>query len=199
MRTCEKCKADNPWGPRCVRCSLSEGVPIEWPVLGTSPTLSQQCRAVRNSVVQRQRRRRCSRLARCRCMPAGASCRFARARRDCRPASRAPRRPRPERGSRSRCRAAAPRRRNARARRSAPALVTTDINAVTASGAPSYTSGVHTWNGTELSLNAMPTKNSPLPSSKSRLVSYGERRERDRTARAEQQRHAEEQKARCHR
>src|ERR1700722_882506 len=46
---------------------------------------------------------------------------------------------------------------------SVPALVTTDMNAVTGSGAPSYTSGVQAWNGTRLSLNASPTRNSPAP------------------------------------
>ena len=50
---------------------------------------------------------------------------------------------------------------------SVPALVTTDMNAVIGSGAPSYTSGVQAWNGTRLSLNARPTRNSPAPSASS--------------------------------
>src|ERR1700685_3450985 len=37
------------------------------------------------------------------------------------------------------------------------------MKAVTGSGAPSYTSGVQAWNGTRLSLNARPTRNSPAP------------------------------------
>src|ERR1700733_3533707 len=50
---------------------------------------------------------------------------------------------------------------------SVPAFVATDMNAVTGSGAPSYTSGVHSWKGTMLSLNASPTMNSPAPSASS--------------------------------
>src|ERR1700682_5146408 len=41
------------------------------------------------------------------------------------------------------------------------------MNAVTGSGAPSYTSGAQAWNGTRLSLNASPTMNSPAPSASS--------------------------------
>ncbi len=39
----------------------------------------------------------------------------------------------------------------------------TDINAVTGVGAPSYTSGVHIWNGTADTLNPNPTSKSPSP------------------------------------
>src|SRR5580692_11395680 len=46
---------------------------------------------------------------------------------------------------------------------STAALVATLINAVTGNGAPSYTSGAHVWNGTNLFLNASPTKNNPAP------------------------------------
>src|SRR3954462_10248188 len=51
---------------------------------------------------------------------------------------------------------AAPKRiRNSTAK--AAALGPVDINATTGAGAPSYTSGVHTWNGAEAILNPIPT------------------------------------------
>ena len=37
------------------------------------------------------------------------------------------------------------------------------MNAVTGEGAPSYTSGVHTWNGTAETLKASPTRSRPMP------------------------------------
>src|SRR5947209_9075560 len=43
------------------------------------------------------------------------------------------------------------------------ALVVTDMKAVTGVGAPSYTSGVHMWNGTIETLKAKPTTISPMP------------------------------------
>src|SRR5579872_259759 len=43
------------------------------------------------------------------------------------------------------------------------ALVVTDMKAVIGVGAPSYTSGVHMWNGTTETLNANPTAISPMP------------------------------------
>ena len=83
---------------------------------------------------------------------------------------------------------------------SVPALVTTLMKAVTASGAPSYTSGAHTWNGTRLNLNAMPTRNRPLPSRNSGSASPDcDAPRAPRAARAEQQRHAVEQESRRHR
>src|SRR3954463_16128221 len=39
----------------------------------------------------------------------------------------------------------------------AAALGAVDISATTGDGAPSYTSGVHTWNGAAETLNRMPT------------------------------------------
>src|ERR687898_2520060 len=45
----------------------------------------------------------------------------------------------------------------------AAALVATDMNAVTGVGAPSYTSGVHWWNGASETLNASPVTASAIP------------------------------------
>src|ERR687898_750400 len=45
----------------------------------------------------------------------------------------------------------------------AAALVATDMNAVTGVGAPSYTSGVHWWNGASETLNASPVAASAIP------------------------------------
>ena len=39
------------------------------------------------------------------------------------------------------------------------------MNAVTAVGAPAYTSGVQEWNGTAPNLNSSPTPISPMPAS----------------------------------
>ena len=39
------------------------------------------------------------------------------------------------------------------------------MNAVTGVGAPWYTSGVHTWNGTAATLNPSPTSSSATPAS----------------------------------
>src|SRR5215218_6658184 len=47
----------------------------------------------------------------------------------------------------------------------AAALVATAMNAVTAVGAPSYTSGVHWWNGATEALNASPAITSATPAS----------------------------------
>ena len=47
---------------------------------------------------------------------------------------------------------------------SATALVATAMNAVTPVGAPSYTSGVHMWNGAAEALNASPATIIPIPS-----------------------------------
>src|SRR5258705_13511455 len=47
-----------------------------------------------------------------------------------------------------------------------PATFTADaMNATTGVGAPSYTSGVHEWNGTAATLNPKPTSKSPKPAS----------------------------------
>src|SRR5579863_6333567 len=43
------------------------------------------------------------------------------------------------------------------------AFVATLMKAVTGSGAPSKTSGVHVWNGTRLSLKTSPIRNMPEP------------------------------------
>jgi hypothetical protein len=45
----------------------------------------------------------------------------------------------------------------------AAALPTEAMNAVTLVGEPSYTSGVHTWNGTAATLNPRPTISSAIP------------------------------------
>src|SRR5919108_5389488 len=45
----------------------------------------------------------------------------------------------------------------------AAALVATAMNPVTAVGAPSYTSGVHWWNGATDALNASPATTSAMP------------------------------------
>src|SRR5579862_8177940 len=50
------------------------------------------------------------------------------------------------------------------------ALVATDMKAVTGVGAPSYTSGVHMWNGTTETLNAKPTIIRAMPTSRKGLV-----------------------------
>src|SRR5262245_54189175 len=47
----------------------------------------------------------------------------------------------------------------------AAALTTVAMNAVTDVGAPSYTSGVHRWNGTAATLNPSPTKSIAAPPS----------------------------------
>src|SRR5919199_1256928 len=52
----------------------------------------------------------------------------------------------------------------------AAVLVATLINAVTGVGAPSYTSGVHQWNGTSATLNPKPTTSNPAPITRSELV-----------------------------
>ncbi len=52
----------------------------------------------------------------------------------------------------------------------AAALVPTDMKAVTGSGAPWYTSGVHMWKGAADTLNAKPTPMSTMPSRISGLV-----------------------------
>ena len=44
----------------------------------------------------------------------------------------------------------------------AAAFTPADMNAVTTAGAPSYASGVHMWNGTADTLNANPTRSSPI-------------------------------------
>ena len=45
------------------------------------------------------------------------------------------------------------------------ALVADAMKAVTGLGAPSYTSGVHMWNGTAATLNARPTSSNTMPAS----------------------------------
>src|SRR5262245_39014704 len=49
----------------------------------------------------------------------------------------------------------------------AASFTVTLMNAVTADGAPSYTSGVHWWNGTDEILNAKPTTTNASPASAS--------------------------------
>src|SRR5215472_669597 len=49
----------------------------------------------------------------------------------------------------------------------AATLVPTDMNAVTEVGAPTYTSGVHAWNGTAETLKQKPTAIRPSPASSS--------------------------------
>ena len=51
---------------------------------------------------------------------------------------------------------------------SAATFVAADMNAVTGVGAPSYTSGVHMWNGAAEDLNASPATISASPSTSSR-------------------------------
>ena len=51
----------------------------------------------------------------------------------------------------------------------AAAFVAADMNAVTGVGDPSYTSGVHMWNGTTAILNPSPASTSAVPASASRL------------------------------
>src|SRR5450830_1435465 len=58
----------------------------------------------------------------------------------------------------------------------AAALVPTDMNAVTGSGAPWYTSGVHMWNGAAETLKAKPTPISTIPSRISGLLDDDEAR-----------------------
>ena len=45
----------------------------------------------------------------------------------------------------------------------AAALTAAAMNAVMGVGAPSYTSGVHMWNGTAATLKAKPTSSMPIP------------------------------------
>src|SRR5687768_13696290 len=52
----------------------------------------------------------------------------------------------------------------------AATFTVTLMNAVTADGAPSYTSGVHWWNGTDEILNAKPTTTNASPASASGFV-----------------------------
>ena len=47
------------------------------------------------------------------------------------------------------------------------ALGPTDMKAVTGVGAPSYTSGVHTWNGAAATLKLKPATTRPMPSASS--------------------------------
>src|SRR5581483_6107560 len=52
----------------------------------------------------------------------------------------------------------------------AAAFVATLIKAVTGVGAPSYTSGIHHWNGTSPTLNPKPTSNNPPPTTNNKLL-----------------------------
>src|SRR5947209_18692379 len=55
----------------------------------------------------------------------------------------------------------------------AAALDADAVKPVTGDGAPSYTSGVHMWNGTAATLNAKPTRSRARPENRRPLLSAG--------------------------